>query len=607
MNKELEKRKIVKFKNLSTPRFLISNSFTLIEVLVGVALMLIVFLGIFGVYQLGFKVVGLNERKITATQIAQGEIEKIRNIPYLNVGTIGASLPNASGTLPADETKILNRVEYKIERKIQYIVDSADGNFPEDICDLDYKKVEILVSWTGSFEGEIKMVTDISPKNETEETQICFQEPVGALKVLVFDALGNFIPSPLIEVYNPSSGLLEASAIPSDGIHSFPLSPGNYKLVVSKNGYSKEETFTIGDVYQGKTISTPQNSNPIVLEGQTTQISLQIDKLSSFLVKTLTPWGTEYFFDSFLDESKISEKTNLAVSDGKVELATTSGGYLSAGYLISTEIFPTNLINWGEFSFADQELENTDLKYQIYYASGTEWILIPDSDLGGNSIGFDLSPVNLSNLATTTYSKLKLKANFSTNASSSSPTLFDWQVFWKNGQATPISNVQFNLRGEKLVGKDINEEPIYKFSTTTQTNSSGQIQIQGLEWDIYHFSNFQKDSQGLELSTSTPDHPISLSPETNLEVLLYLEAQNSLLVTVQDFDTLEPIFSATTTLSKNGYQNNQYTNERGQTLFIPLDVGNYNLLVEALGYFSTSTTVYVLGKSTKEVKLQIAD
>jgi len=585
------------------------KGFTFIDVIIGTALVLVVFLGIFGAYQLGFKVVGLNERKITASQIAQGEIEKIRNMPYLDVGTIDASLPDASGTLPVQETKILNGIEYKIERKIQYVVDSADGNFPEDSCDLDYKRVEILVFWSGRFQGEVKLVTDISPKNEIEEAQTCSQQPVGVLKVQVFDTLGNFISPPLIEIYDPSTGLLKVSATPSDGIHSFPLEPGNYKAAVSKTGYSKEETFTIGDVYQGKEISTPQNPNPIVLEGQTTQISFQIDKLSSFLVKTLTPWGMKYFSDSFLDESKISEKENILVSNGQVSLAETEEEeeeYLPSGYLFSIEISPTNLIEWDEFLFSGQEPENTDLKYQVYYASGTDWILISDSDLPGNSTGFDSSPVDLSNLAAA-YPKIKLKANFSTNSPSSSPILFDWQVSWKTSLPTPISNVQFNLRGEKLVGKDVNEEPIYKYSTTVQTDISGQIQIPNLEWNIYRFSDFQKDSQSLNLTGFTPEHPVSLAPDTNLEVELYLESQNSLLVTVQDLDILEPIFSVSTTLSKTDYQNTQYTNEKGQTLFIPLDVGNYNLLVEAPGYFSTSTTVYVSEKSAKTVKLQISD
>ena len=94
--------------------------------------------------------------------------------------------------------------------------------------------------------------------------------------------------------------------------------------------------------------------------------------MSNFSIDTLSPWGSGNFSDSFLNENKISEKSDLTVSDGKVELATSDEGYLPNGYLISTEISPTSLIRWGELSFSDSKPTDTNIKYQIYYASGTE-------------------------------------------------------------------------------------------------------------------------------------------------------------------------------------------------------------------------------------------
>ncbi len=574
--------------------------FTLIEVLVGIFLILIVFLGISAAYQLGFKIVGLNERKITAIQIAQGEIEKIRNMPYLEIGTKGASLPFASGTLDSATTSILNGIEYKIERSIKFVVDSADGNFPDDECDWDYKRVEIKVSWSGQFPGKINLISDFSPKDKIEEIQTCQQQPGGILSVLVFDSSGIPVSSPLIQVFDPSTGLLVDSATPSDGKHDFPLPTSTYKVVVSKSGYSSEQTYSIDE------IAIPEKPNPIILEGKITQVSFSIDKVSSFLVKTLTPWGQDFFSDSFLDESKISQKENLSVYDGKATLATTTEGYYFSGHLFSIEISPSNLIEWDEFSFTDQKPIGTDLRYQIYFASGTEWYLIPDSDLAGNSFGFSFSPVNLSNLSTTTYSSLKLKANFSTNSTSQTPVLEDWQVSWRTSLPTPIANATFNLKGEKIIGKDASENPVYKYSATSTTDSSGQIQIQNLEWDNYYFSI--SPETGLDLVSTEPSpQPISLPPDTNFEVKLYLKSQNSLLVTVQDLDTLQPIFFASSTLTGSGYQKTQYTNEKGQTLFIPLDSGSYSLLIEAPGYYSTSTTVFVSGDETLTIKLKIAD
>jgi len=545
---------------------------------------------------LGFHVIGLTERKITATQIAQGEIEKIRNLPYLDVGTIGANPPYAKGILEESTTTILNGVQYQVETKIKLIADPADD--PED-CLADYKKAEIKVSWPGRFSGSVSLSTNIFPKDKIEEARVCEEQEIGILSVSVFNALGEMVSLPLIEVFDPSTGFLIDSASPSNGKYDFLLNPSSYKVVVSKSGYSTERTYGIDE------IAIPQNPNTIVLEGKITQISFSIDKVSSFLVKTMTPWGKEFFSDSFSDESKISEKENVSISEGKATLAKENDEYFLSGYVFSIAISPENLIEWDKFSFSDQEPEDTDLKYQIYYATDSDWQLIPDSDLPGNSIGFDFSPVDLSNLATSTYYKLKLKANFQTQSTSSTPVLFDWQLSWKSSSPTPIGDVDFDLRGEKIIGRNENEDPVYKFSTTTQSDSSGQILIENLEWDNYHFSVPQESE--LSLVSTEPEQPVPLPPDTNLTVNLYLESQNSLLITVLDSETLEPIFSATTTLTGFNYEKTQYTNEKGQTLFIPLEVGNYDLLVEAPGYFSTSTTVYVSGKESTEVKLEISD
>jgi hypothetical protein len=576
----------------------VKKAFTFVEVLIGIALIVIIFFGIFSAFYSVFKILGLQQRKTTALQIAQGEIEKIRNMRYSDVGTIWAQPPYASGTLENSTSTILNGVVYNIERKVMYVYDPSDGEEP---CPIDYKKVEIKVSFSGFLKGEVVLTTEVTPRDKVEEAAECTKQPVGVLSVKVFNAKGDFVQNPKIEIYNPTTSDLIVSVTPTSGKYDFILSPGSYRVLVSKEGCSTERTYSIEE------IAIPAKPNPIVLEGQITEISFLIDRLSSMLVKTLSTWREEFFSDSFNDESKISQKENVILTQGKATLATTTEGYYLSGYLFSVEISPQNLIEWGNFSFLDSKPEGTSLKYQIYYASGTDWVLIPDSDLSGNSIGFDSSPVNLKNLSTTTYSKLKLKAIFSTNSTSLTPSLDSWQVSFKTSNSTPIPNVTFDLRGDKIIGKDSNENPVYKFSTTTQTNFQGQILLSNLEWDVYYFSNFRKDSQTLDLVTSTPPHPVSLDPGTNLDVSLYLDSQNSLLVTVQDSETLKPIFSATTTLTAPGFSQTQYTDINGQTIFIPLEQRNYNISVEAVGYSASSTSVSVSGKSTVTIFLSPTD
>ncbi|HXK31874.1 MAG TPA: hypothetical protein VJ378_00085 [Candidatus Paceibacterota bacterium] len=154
-----------------------SKAFTFVDVLIGVSLLLIIFIGIFGVFQLASKIIVLSKNKITAASVANEEIEKIRNLVYSSVGIIDGVLPTAVGILSSTSTVVLNNVDYFIERKIEYISDEADGTGGADSCDLDYKRVDIRVSWQGRFPGEIKMVTDISPQSKDEELASCQAQP----------------------------------------------------------------------------------------------------------------------------------------------------------------------------------------------------------------------------------------------------------------------------------------------------------------------------------------------------------------------------------------------------------------------------------------------
>lgn len=568
---------------------------TLIDVLIGTALVLIMFLGVFGVFQLALKVIDQSSSRIDATAIANQQLEMVRNLPYKDIGVEGGF---PEGVLPPSTTTVLNGREYTIENRVDFVIDSADGiSAPDDDCPNDYKRVQVKVSWQGRFGGEVELSTDVAPSTLSEECGTTG----GILSVSVFDAYGVMVPYPLIEVRNPDTDEVLKTATPENGQHYFALATSSYKIVVSKDGYSAESTYGTDE------IATPAKPHPLVLENQTTEISFSIDQLSTFSVNTLSSWSSGYFSDAFNDSSKISELSDIQVRNGEVFLATTTGGYYSSsGYLVSTSTSPDNLLRWDEFSWTDYEPSNTDIFYQVYYASGSGWYIIPDTDLPGNSVGFDFPPVDLSGLNTTTYSSLKLKANFSTNDPATTSFLYDWQLSWITNATASIGNVTFSLRGSKIIGTNSDEEPVYKYSQTHTTDPQGHIDITDLEWDSYTFSI--DPSSGLDLLRTDPSpQPISLPPDNAHETVnLYLGADNSLLVTVENVDTLEPVFSATVRLRNSGlgYDASQYTNQEGKTLFIPLEGATYDLDVEAPGYSSTSTTVLVGGDTIKTVLIE---
>jgi type II secretory pathway pseudopilin PulG len=76
------------------------SGLTLVESLVGIGLLLIVFIGIFGLVRLNIKIVAQSKSKTIATALANQKIELARNLAYDQVGTVGG-IP--SGVIPETE------------------------------------------------------------------------------------------------------------------------------------------------------------------------------------------------------------------------------------------------------------------------------------------------------------------------------------------------------------------------------------------------------------------------------------------------------------------------------------------------------------------------
>ncbi|GBD33744.1 hypothetical protein HRbin34_00028 [bacterium HR34] len=574
-----------------------NKGFTLTDVLIGITLLSIALIAISGLVYFTIKSTFYVANYVTATNIAIEEIEKIRNLNYLDVGTVGAVLPFAQGILEPQSTVIRNGVSYTVERKIKFVSDPADGVGASDECDLDYKKVDIIVSFSGIISGKRVLSTIVSPDDLVEEIQSCTNQPGGILSVLVFDAQGIPVESPVISVYNPSTGNLIDQATPTDGSYAFILSPGQYKVVATKGGYSTDRTYGTDEITQ------PEKPHPNVIDGEITNISFSIDKLSKFTVYTLFPASIDSFSDSFGDFSKISNYNNVVLDNGQVKLLNTGSGYVSDGFIESVEIEPGSFLSWLNFTFNDNQISGTSIKYYVYYFDGAHWSLVPDSDLPGNSTGFSVSPVDLSSLDVATYSKLKFRADLHTDDTSKTPSIDLWQVSWKVSNETPAGNITFNVRGDKIIGRNSSDQPVYKFSQDFTSNGSGIAYIDDIEWDNYTFSSVGADPDLVATNPST--QPIFLQPNTNLEVKLYFESQNSLIVLVKDQDTLEPVQVASVRLYDGAsYDKTNYTDSNGKTAFIPLETKNYFIEVGAINYSSYSGTVTITGDNTLEVFLQ---
>ncbi len=166
----------------------------------------------------------------------------------------------------------------------------------------------------------------------------------------------------------------------------------------------------------------------------------------------------------------------------------------------------------------------------------------------------------------------------------------------RESEFPPISNVQFTLKGSKIIGYDTFDEPVYKYSFSTNTGG-GTVSIPDLEWDSYKldFSN-----SAYNLAGSNPLNPVVLLPATKLTVAISAvpKSNTSLLVAVKKTGgeliasasarlTKLPEFDSTKPVGASGAA------DFGQAFFGELIPGTYDLNIFSDGY-QTATASYSL-------------
>jgi type II secretory pathway pseudopilin PulG len=579
------------------------SGITLVESLVGIALLLIVFVGIFGLVRLNIKIVAQSKAKTTATALANQKLELVRNLTYDQVGTAGG-IP--SGVISETENIERNEIAYTVKTTVIYVDDSFDGVFPADPLAWDYKRVRVRVSWSKFFGGEVNLQTDITPRGiETTGGG-------GIISILVFDANGQPVPQADIRVENDDvfPPINASYQTDNQGSIFIPGAPGCndcYKIIASKFGYSSERTYEVNELVRGTALAFPIKPFLSVIESQLSEISFSIDRLSTKTVNMIRYVEEKNWSDLFEDESKISEKlqTTLDSINSAIKLESIDSQYQSSGYIISNIITPTALVEWGRMNWNDENFAPTEIKYQILYFNGTDWILIPDSDLTINGVlnseGFPDSPLNLSQLDSYKYKSVKLKANFSTIDLNQTPFLFDWQITWFSSDTSiSIPNIPFLMQGAKTLGTDINGQPVYKYSQNLTTNSEGVSNILNLDWDSYRISI--NGSTGYDIANSFPSQPINLNPDSDQIVVMKLanHQTNTLLLSVKN-SAGQSLVGADVRLYRTGYNKSKLTSDSGQAFFSPLSEAIYNLEIKMAGYQDWLSEVDVSGQSEQVI------
>lgn len=164
---------------------------------------------------------------------------------------------------------------------------------------------------------------------------------------------------------------------------------------------------------------------------------------------TLPPYKDHLFYQKGDDGVTVSVGTEVLLT------SFIRSSAIVADYLGNTDG------KWDTLSFTDDET-NGDLKYQIYYNNNGTPTIVSNSDLAGNSTGFDTSPVDISTINSITYPTIYVVANF--NYSGGSAKLQDWTVTINSAPEAPTLDSPTNTQTGRALTPELK-------LTTTDTNS----------------------------------------------------------------------------------------------------------------------------------------
>lgn len=569
---------------------------TLVEAIFGIALMSIVFWGIFGVLKVSIELVAGTKAKTGALALAGEQIEFVRSLSYDDVGTAGGIPP---GNIPQVETIPLNDTTYVRRTLIQYVDAPEDGTGINDETGItaDYKKVKVELTWTIRGVGRsLSLVTTVVPKGIESVTG------GGTLWVNVLDAYALPLQGADVRVINDTvSPTIDVTTFSNtDGVVIFPGAPAGsgYEIIVSKDDYSTAQTYD----------ATVSNPNPVpahlsVVEGETTSATFAIDRLSDITVRTFEPMDEEVYTDFFDDSLGIDSFSSTTVAGGVVTLENTAGVYKDEGSVVSNSIAPNYLSSWQQLLFEDSVPAPTSARYFVLYEQAPDqFVPLPDAVLPGSSAGFEVSPVDLSSVDAGVYNELRIKAVLSTSDTATAPSIDSWSVGSVVGPI-PIPTVSFGFQGAKTIGSDASAAPIYKYSMTHVTDGVGVAALTDLEWDTYTLT---ETDAARTLIQACPTLPVTLDPGVAITADLYLApiADHTLLVKVVD-DELAPVSGALVTVTRSGFDESGLSESCGQKSFADLaSASDYTVSASASGFAATALTgVSVTGHTEVTITL----
>src|ERR1035437_1306875 len=248
--------------------FIKNNSgFTLVEVLIGTAIFLIVAGAAYGAFVALLRLANVSQANILAVELADEQFETIRNMPYTNVGlTTGIPL----GVLPQTQTLVRGGFTFTVTLVIR------NQNLSTSTVQASSKLIEVDIacaSCQGSF-TPVALTGQVSPANLQSAGS------GGALTINIFDSNANPVQGATVIMQSTAtSSITDNDTTNNNGILNIIGVPAGYQaynVTATKPGYSTATT----------------SPNLTIVNGQLTSASLEIDKLSTLTISSVSPTCT---------------------------------------------------------------------------------------------------------------------------------------------------------------------------------------------------------------------------------------------------------------------------------------------------------------------------
>lgn len=254
------------------------RGFSVLEVLLAIAIFLIFAIGVYSGIQMVFKIVYQSRMRILETAILNTQLEVIRNMPYENVGVVGG-VP--AGVLRTTSTITQSGVDFNLVTTVRNIDDPIDGTiggYPADLSPADYKLVEIsAICANCAQKTPVSLSTIIAPDSLEGASEN------GALFVHVFGATGQPISGATVQIQGGSTTINDTTDI--NGlvkVIDIPTGTMKYHVTATKGGYSQDQT------YEPTAENTTPTKLPItVVSKMVSETFLSIDLLGSLNVETI--------------------------------------------------------------------------------------------------------------------------------------------------------------------------------------------------------------------------------------------------------------------------------------------------------------------------------